>query len=195
MNNKLTLLMVTMIVVSSFIIQIGCAKPQGSSPEQKREFVNGMAADTIAELYDRYPQAKSIIDNAVGYGVFSDVNTQLLYFGTGSGYGVVTDNTDGTKTYMRMGEASAGLGVALKDFREVIVFNDQEAFTNFVTEGWNIGAGAGAEAAYEGSGTGSTGEVPVDSAIVVYQITESGIALRANMSASKYWIDEDLNTF
>ena len=195
MNNKLTLLMVTMIVVSSFIIQIGCAKPQGSSPEQKREFVNGMAADTIAELYDRYPQAKSIIDNSVGYGVFSDVNTQLLYFGTGNGYGVVTDNSDGAKTYMRMGEASAGLGVALKDFREVIVFNDQEAFTNFVTEGWNIGAGAGAEATYEGSGKGSTGEVPLDSAIVVYQITESGIALRANMSASKYWIDEDLNTF
>lgn len=195
MNNRNILILLSLIMSSSFIFQLGCAKPQGSTPEQKREFVNVMAADTLAELYERNPDAKSIIGNAFGYGVFSDVNTQLLYFGTGNGYGVVTDNSDGAKTYMRMGEASAGLGVALKDFREVIVFRDQNAFTNFVTEGWNVGAEGGAEATYEGSRTGSTGEIPVNSAILVYQITESGISLRANMSASKYWIDNDLNTF
>lgn len=187
--------LVQIVVLSCLFLLVGCAKPQGNTPQQKREFVNEMADATLAQLYETNPEAQSVIDNAVGYGVFSDVNTQLLYFGTGNGYGVVTDNSDGYKTYMRMGEASAGLGVALKDFREVIVFNDQGAFTSFVTEGWNFGAEGGAEAAYQGSGAGSTGEVPLDSAILVYQITESGVALRANMSASKYWIDNDLNTF
>lgn len=186
---------VHLVLLSSLLFLVGCAKPEGNTPQQKREFVEEMADATLTKLYETNPEAESLVQNAVGYGVFSDINTQLLYFGTGNGYGLVTDNSDGSKTYMRMGEASAGLGVALKDFREVIIFNDQGAFTSFVTEGWNFGAQGGAEAAYEGSGTGSTGEVPLDSAILVYQITESGIALRANMSASKYWIDNDLNTF
>ncbi len=183
------------LIFSSIIVLFSCAKPEGNTPEQKRAFVNEMAGATLVELYERNPEAKSLIERAVGYAVFSDINTQLLYFGTGNGYGVVTDNSDGTKIYMRMGEASAGLGVALKDFREVIIFNDKNAFDDFVTKGWNFGAQGEAAAVYEGSGSQTSGNVPLDSAILVYQITESGIALRANMSASKYWIDDDLNTF
>ncbi len=122
-------------LIICLVCLMACAKPQGNTPQQKRDFVNEMAADTLTELNEKNPETKSLIENAVGYGVFSDINTQLLYFGTGNGYGVVTDNSDGSKIYMRMGEASAGLGVALTDFREVIIFNDHGAFTNFVTEG------------------------------------------------------------
>jgi lipid-binding SYLF domain-containing protein len=181
--------------ILSMIFFVGCAKPQGNTPEQKKEFVLNMADDTLAELYAKNPESQSLVQNAVGYGVFSDINTQLLYFGTGNGYGVVTNNANGFKTYMRMGEASAGLGVALTNFREVIIFNDQSAFINFVTQGWSFGAEGDASAKYQGSGAASTGEVPLDSAVLVYQISESGIALRANFSASKYWLDSDLNNY
>lgn len=186
---------VSIAFVLSIIFFVGCAKPQGNTPEQKREFVLNMADDTLAELYSKNPESQSLVQNAVGYGVFSDINTQLLYFGTGNGYGVVTNNSNGVKTYMRMGEASAGLGVALTNFREVIIFNDQSAFINFVTQGWSFGAEGDAAAKYQGSGAASTGQVPLDSAVLVYQITESGIALRANFSASKYWLDSDLNNY
>lgn len=185
----------SIVFVLSIIFFVGCAKPQGNTPEQKREFVLNMANDTLAELYAKNPESQSLVQNAVGYGVFSDINTQLLYFGTGNGYGVVTNNANGVKTYMRMGEASAGLGIALTNFREVIIFNDRSAFINFVTQGWDFGAEGDAAAKYQGSGSASTGEVPLDSAVLVYQITESGIALRANFSASKYWLDSDLNNY
>jgi len=52
-----------------------------------------------------------------------------MFFGTGNGYGVVVDNSDGHKTYMKMGEG--GFGVALKDFREVIIFDEQSAYNTF----------------------------------------------------------------
>jgi lipid-binding SYLF domain-containing protein len=183
------------ILFFGFLFLVGCAKPQGNTPQQKREFVNEMADATLAELYENNPAVESLVQNAVGYGVFSDINTQLLYFGTGNGYGVVTNNADGFKTYMRMGEASAGLGVALTDFREVIIFNDQSVYNDFVTEGWSFGAQGEAAAKYQGTGGAASGEVPLDSAVLVYQITESGIALRANFSASKYWLDGDLNNY
>jgi len=186
---------VLFVLLSCLFLLAGCARPQGDTPEQKREYVLNMADETLAELYANNPEARSLVERAVGYGVFSDINTQLLYFGTGNGYGVVTDNSDGFKTYMRMGEASAGLGVALTDFREVIIFNDESVYSNFVTEGWSFGAQGEAAAKYQGTGGAATGQVPLDSAVLVYQITESGIALRANFSASKYWLDSDLNTY
>ena len=49
---------------------------------------------------------------------------------------------------MRMNESSAGLGVALKDFREVIIFNDQSAFNDYFTQGWSFGAQEDAAARY-----------------------------------------------
>jgi len=183
------------VILTCLFILAGCAKPQGNTPQEKREFVNEMADATLAELYAQVPVSRSLVKNSVGYGVFSNINTQLMFFGTGNGYGVVTDNANGLKTYMRMGEGGIGLGVAVLDFREVIIFNDQSAYNNFVTEGWSFGGQGNAAAKYEGTGGAASGEVPLDSAVVVYQITKSGIALRANFSASKYWLDKDLNNY
>jgi lipid-binding SYLF domain-containing protein len=93
-----------------------------------------------------------------------------------------------------MNLAEVGIGVAIKDFREVIVFNSREKLNNFVTSGWNVGtAQAGAEAKYEEEGASEAGEINLDADIVVYQLTEKGIQLRVNIGASKYWKNDELN--
>jgi len=92
-----------------------------------------------------------------------------------------------------MAEGGIGLGVALTDFREVIIFNNRAAFLEFVTEGWNFGAKGDATAKYKDDGGAAGGEVDLNSDIIVVQMTKSGIALRASMGAAKYWIDDDLN--
>ncbi|NIS08130.1 MAG: hypothetical protein GWO07_05075 [Candidatus Dadabacteria bacterium] len=95
---------------------------------------------------------------------------------------------------MSMGEAGVGIGVGLKDFREVIIFNNRGKLNNFVTSGWNVGtAQASAEAKYESDGASAAGEANLDADVVVYQMTEKGISLRVNFGASKYWVNEELN--
>ena len=42
---------------------------------------------------------------------------------------------------MNMAEAGVGIGLGLKDFREVIVFNSRGKLNNFITSGWNVGTG------------------------------------------------------
>ncbi len=74
---------------------MACARAQGHSPAQKRQYTLDMKADTLNELYRRKPETRSLVQNAAGYGVFSNINAQLLWFGTGNGYGVVTDNRTG----------------------------------------------------------------------------------------------------
>lgn len=171
----------------------GCARPKGATPEQKRAFVQQMKNDTLAELFAKKPFAKDLIEQSVGYGVFSNFNTQILIVGSGNGYGVVTDNSNGDEIYMRMAEGGVGLGVALTDFREVIIFNNKEVFYQFVTDGWNYGAKGDAALKYDDTGGATGGEVPLNSEIVVIQMTKDGIALRASLGASKFWIDEELN--
>lgn len=170
-----------------------CARPKGETPAQKRDYVQQMKNDTLTELYAKKPYAKELVQNASGYAVFSNFNTQLLIVGSGNGYGVAVDNSNGDNIYMKMAEGGVGLGVALKDFREVIVFNNKAVFDKFITEGWSYGAQGDAAAKYKDDGGATSAEVPLDSDVVVFQMTKDGIALRATIGASKVWIDGDLN--
>jgi len=176
-----------------FFLVSSCARPKGATPELKRDYVLQMKDNTLAELYAKKPYMKDVVEKSAGYAVFSNFNTQLLVVGTGNGYGVAVDNSNGDKIFMRMAEGGVGLGVALTDFREVVIFNNKEAFLEFVTEGWNFGAKGDAAAKYKDDGAATGGEVPLDSDIIVVQMTKSGIALRASMGAAKYWIDDELN--
>lgn len=188
---RLCIKLLSLLLVVTVIY--GCARPKGATPEQKRAFVQQMKSDTLAELYAKKPFTKDLIEQSVGYGVFSNFNTQILIVGSGNGYGVVTDNSNGDDIYMRMAEGGVGLGVALTDFREVIVFNNKEVFYEFVTDGWNYGAKGDAALKYDDTGGATGGEVPLNSEVVVIQMTKDGIALRASIGASKFWIDEELN--
>lgn len=189
---KNTAIGLSIIIVA--VTVMACARAQGHSPAQKRQYIQDMKSDTLQDLYRRKPETRSLVQNAAGYGVFSNINTQLLWFGAGNGYGVVVDNRTGKKTYMSMGEAGVGIGVGLKDFREVIIFNNRAKLNNFVTSGWNVGtAQASAEAKYESDGASAAGEANLDADVVVYQMTEKGISLRVNFGASKYWVNDELN--
>ncbi|MHC5155801.1 MAG: hypothetical protein ACYSO3_06725, partial [Planctomycetota bacterium] len=48
----------------------GCSKAVGDSASEKRAYAQQMKKDTIAELYQEKPEARSKIANAAGYGVF-----------------------------------------------------------------------------------------------------------------------------
>lgn len=184
-------LVVSLLLVG--LIFIACARPKGATPQEKRSYVQQMKNDALADLYAEKPYAKELIQQSAGYAVFSSFNTQLLVVGTGNGYGVAVDNSNGDNIYMKMAEGGVGLGVALKDFREVIVFNNRAVFNQFITEGWSYGAQGDAAAKYKEDGGATSAEVPLDSEVVVFQMTKDGIALRANIGASKVWIDDDLN--
>lgn len=191
MRNSILLLILAVVISGAY----SCARPKGNDAETKRAYVLNMKDQTLAELYKKKPEAKTIVENAAGYGVFSNFNTQLLIIGSGNGYGVVINNSTGDKTYMEMAEGGIGLGVALKDFREVIVFVNKTTLHEFVKSGWNFGVQGDAALQSDDKGGAVTGEVPLDSDVIIYQITESGIALRTNIGASKYWIDSELNYY
>ncbi len=64
----------------------GCMSPKGATVEEKRQAVQDMRAETLAELYEIHPYAKTQIAEAVGYGVFSNIGINLLLLSTASGW-------------------------------------------------------------------------------------------------------------
>lgn len=188
MNHKIFLVFLFLI----FVV-VGCARPQGNTAQQKREYVLRMKTDALTRLYREKPGTRSIVENAPGYAVFSNIGTGLLILGTGQGYGVVIDNSTGNKTYMRMAELGVGLGVQIKDYREVIVFNNRSVLYDFIEKGWDFGGEATTGAKTEKKGGYYTAAESFEKGVKIYEITDKGVSLRASISGSKYWRDSELN--
>jgi lipid-binding SYLF domain-containing protein len=62
---------------------------------------------------------------------------------------------------MKMVGLQAGLGIGIKKFRLVWVFDTQQAFDNFVNSGWEFGAQSTAAAKTGGTGTAASGTISV----------------------------------
>ncbi len=162
------------------------------TPEERRQSIQSMRQEVLAELYSIKPDTRAQLNDAAGYAVFSNANINLIFASFGGGVGVIHDNTSGVDTFMRMGEIGIGIGAGVKDFRAVFVFHDVDALERFLDVGISIGAQADAAAKAGDLGAAVGGEAVIDN-VSVYQLTQSGLALQATIKGTYYWQDSDLN--
>jgi len=188
---KKTAILLTLL--ACVIIVSGCGPSSKKyTPSARRVIIDEMAQDALTRLYQEDASAKQLVENSAGYGVFSNANVNIIFVSGGGGYGVVVDRA-GKKTYMKMGLGGVGLGLGVKDYRQVLVFRDSNTLKTFVTKGWDFGGHADAAAKAGEQGGELSGEGDINDDIVVYSMTEAGLALQATVTGSKYWKDDELN--
>ena len=85
-------------------------------------------------------------EGAAGYAVFSNLGVKILVAGSGNGKGIAVDNKSKKETFMKMLELQAGLGMGVKKFRVIFVFDTEKTFNSFVNSGWQFGGQATAAA-------------------------------------------------
>ncbi|WP_163932958.1 YSC84-related protein [Paraferrimonas sp. SM1919] len=171
------------------ITLIGCSS-SGNSVAQKRASIEAMHNKVLQDIYAESAAARRDVASSAGYAVFSNAQVNVIFIAAGGGHGVA--KSKGRSTYMKMAEAGIGLGLGVKDFRVLFVFHTQEAYNNFVDNGWSFGGEADAAAkAGENGGQASAGGALGD--VTIYQLTESGLALQATLKGTKYWKDDELN--
>lgn len=193
-RNRLFTAVIALALLLSFAVASGPL--QAASKEeirQKKADIRKMQSETLARLYKLQPSARKAIAGSAGYAVFSNFSTKIFLAGGGSGEGIAVSNKTRKETFMKMVEVQAGLGIGIKKYRLVWVFENQRDLNNFINSGWEFGGQATAAAQAGGQGGAFAGAMSVSPGVWLYQLTDDGLALELTAKGTKYYKDSDLN--
>jgi lipid-binding SYLF domain-containing protein len=160
--------------------------------QQKQEILK-KNEEILQHLYQAQPKAKELIDKSVGYATFSNFGMKILIAGGGTGTGVVINKGANKTVYMNMAEVQAGIGLGIKSFQNIFIFQTEAALNDFVNSGWTFGGQVTAAAKYEKNGDAYQDATLVAPGVLMYQLTDSGIAAEITGKGTKYYKDTDLN--
>jgi lipid-binding SYLF domain-containing protein len=160
---------------------------------QQQEEILKNSKEILGLLYQAQPKTQTLIENALGYATFSNFAMKIFIAGGGSGTGVVIKKDKSKPVFMNMAEVQAGLGVGIKSTRTVFIFQTQAALNDFVNSGWTFGGQATAAAKYEKDGGALQDAVIVSPGVLMYQLTDSGLAAEITGKGTKYYKSSELN--
>ena len=181
------------LIISAALIVLSALTTVAKSKEEKQAEARKKADATLQRLYKAKPSAQAAVNSAAGYAVFNSGGAKILVAGAGRGSGIAVDKGTKKVTYMKMREIQAGLGMGVKKFSTIFVFETKDALNKFINSGWEFG-GQSTAAAKTGDGGGSLqGAVSVSPGVWMYQMTDKGLALELTGKGTKYFKDDDLN--
>ena len=160
---------------------------QDARVQERRQAIDSNAQTTLDGALNAQPGARDLYGRAAGYAVFTVTKGGFIVSG-GGGNGVAVDKATGQRTYMRMGTGGIGLGIGGQRYGLVILFENQDRLAKFVAGGWDSSATAEAVAGQEGVAFRSS----FIDGVALYQITDKGLMAQADISGTKFWINEEL---
>jgi hypothetical protein len=163
----------------------------GESPDAKRAELDAMAAEALSRLFAEQPEALDLFLLSAGYAVFDTRKLVLVGVAAGGGRGVAVSRTGDRRVYMNMGTAGVGLSFGLGGFdtQQIIFFESDWHFADFLRNGFDATAEAGALA---GADRSNLGMRFVDGR-AVFVLTTDGWKVSATATGTRYWVDGDLN--
>ena len=185
--NRLKLLMLPALILVSALTIFAKTKEEKQAEARKK------ADQVLARLYKAKPSAQAAIKGAAGYAVFSNAGMKILMAGGGKGQGIAVDNASQKVVYMKMREVQAGLGMGVKKFSTIFVFETKEKLEEFMNSGWEFGGQTTAAAKTSEGGASIEGAAAVSPGVWMYQLTDKGLALELTGKGTKYSKDDELN--
>jgi len=187
----------TVTIIFLFFLIVPTAPVQSASDgqkiEQQKTDLRKMADETLARLYKEQPSVKKAINKSAGYAVFSNFGMKIFFAGGGTGKGIAVDKKTKKETFMKMVEVQAGLGMGVKKFRLIWVFEKQGDLDKFVNSGWEIGGQGTAAAKASNQGEAFAAAISVSPGVWLYQLTDDGLAIELTAKGTKYYKDDALN--
>ena len=156
--------------------------------DAKRAKINEVAKDTLDRLFAENLNAKELYDRAIGWAVFDNTKVAFGVSG-GGGNGVAVSKETGKHAYMKMGTVGVGFGLGVNSYQVVFLFQDEVTLRNFIEKGWQADAGATASAG-ENAAEVKTNFV---NGLAIYQLTDKGLMLNADIAGTKYKLNDKLN--
>jgi lipid-binding SYLF domain-containing protein len=144
------------IIASALVLALLSASTcvRADSDEEKRQKTRKVAAEVLKNLYKTEPASEATIQKAAGYAVFNNMGVNVLLLSTARRSGPAVNNKTKQETFMKMVSAGGGLGMGVKDYDVVFVFETPKALEQFLDSGWS-GSGQADAAAKAGDKGGA----------------------------------------
>jgi lipid-binding SYLF domain-containing protein len=185
--------LVLAVAVLGLGLPFALAKMTDKEKEAACTDIQKTTQDTLQRLYKIQPGTQKAIDNAAGYAVFSNFGLKIFVAGSGKGAGMAVDKKTGKVTYMKMLEIQAGLGMGVKKFRLVWVFEKSNDFNKFVNSGLELSGQGTAAMKNTEKGSAYAGASALSPGVWLYQMTDKGLAAELTVKGTKYYKNDDLN--
>ena len=187
---KKTTLLITTVVAAAMLLLAMAPTNAGmfSSPEEKRDKIDVNTRHGLERLLTEDAKAKRLFESAHGYAVF-DATKIAIGLTAGGGSGVAVEKETGKRVYMKMGTGGIGLGLGGQAYKLIFLFEDEGTYFDFVYKGWEANASANAVALR----AGANAEATFTNGMAVYQLTDAGLMISADIAGTRYWRNTKLN--
>lgn len=163
------------------------------SVEQRRAETRTKTNQALELLYSKQPKARKAINNSYGYAVFVDTNYAVGILGGGHGRGRAINRTNSAEVFMKMKEYQIGLGLGVRQTNIIFVFDNIEAYANFINKGWTYGGNATAAVSDGVHGDSLEGSFQVAPGTWLYQVSTKGLVAELALKGTNFYVDNDLN--
>ena len=181
------------IVVLALVFLSGCLSPSGNNFAEQKENAQIMREDAVKHFIKSDVRFRALIQNAAGYAIFNATGVDLFLFSSESGWGVLYNRQDDHYKYMKLYSIGAGLGLGVRDFRSLYVFNTEKDIQYFLDHGWFLGAQANAALKFDYGGAGAAVAYEISPGITLYKLNKTAVILHATIQGTKIWGNSDLN--
>lgn len=154
--------------------------------ERRQELIR--EADRALDALRRQNElAAALMEAAYGHAVFNTTKGGLIVTGAG-GTGVARSNI-GDVTFMRLGSAGIGLGAGFENYKLVLLFEDEDTYSRFVSGQWDGSLSAQAAAGSEGVAA----HEQFIGGIRAFRLTDGGLMAQVDATAMRFWPVDRLN--
>jgi len=155
---------------------------------KKQEKIDTRAAENLTALLAKSPKAAELFELSYGWAGFH--NLKLAAGVTaGGGKGVAVSKATDDRVYMEMATVGVGASLGGQKSDVIFLFETEEHLRKFINDGWEANASANA-AAWK---SGVNKQTAFIDGLAIFQMTDGGLMVNADIAGTKYWKDGNLN--
>jgi lipid-binding SYLF domain-containing protein len=143
------------------------------------------AHQTMALFTKTDPGLRRFMEKSAGYAVFPSITKGAVGIGGAHGSGTVFDHTGKAVAKAKVTQVTIGAQIGGQNFSEVIFFENEKSFSDFMTGEFSMTAGVSAVALSKGNAENAT----YRSGVAVFTATNTGLMFEAAVGGQKFKVE------
>ncbi len=161
--------------------------------EREHKELQDARLKALQRLFRQQPAAQQVLENGLGYAVFSSVGLDLGLVSNRRGGGILRINRSGRDVFYKMLSTNGSQETGLEGFAVIVVFQSPDAIARVEEDGWAFPGETGVNPQPVDQGDGSLTESNAAPGTAIYPLTATGARLQQVLQGSRFLQDEGLN--